>query len=160
MTDPQVFYPSGRLLTVSRLWILYLLLLPLLFVIAHRYAPELLPVAFIIALIALLGILITRQPLRIEVSVRLKTLQYVYRSSWGSIHTAKVDLSTAGGHYNFEVATRSTRPGWRLVLYNGSLFRNRISVKQRERGGFTRKQLDEIVALVHQCKNSSRRLNR
>ncbi len=151
MTETQVFLPTGTLLNASRKWILFLLLLPLFAVIIHLYAPELIFTVPVFAIITIIALLRTKQPVKVALSPRQKTLQYTYKNGWGRQRTVTVDLSTAGGHYEFEQISRNTW-GWHLLLYNGNYFRNRVSVQQRERGGFTKRQLDEMVAVVHQCR--------
>lgn len=151
MEDPQVFLPTGILLTTSRKWILSLLLFPLLAVLMHLYMPELTFVVPVVAVITIVSILLSKQPLNVTISSRFKTLQYTYENCWGRNHTITVDLTCAAGHYEFEQFDRNNF-GWHLLLYNGNYFRNRVSLKQKERGGFTKKQLDEMVALVHQYK--------
>jgi hypothetical protein len=151
MDDAQVFWPTGILLTTSRKWIFGLLLFAVLAAVVHIYAPEMLLAVPILAAAAFIYMLMSKQPVSVTISRRYRTLHYTYQNCWGNNRTVIVDLSNAGGYYEFEQFGRNSW-GWHLLLYNGSYFRNRVSIKQKENGGFTKKQLDQMVALVHELR--------
>ena len=109
--------------------------------------------------IALLGIAITlgvawyrKEPVSIIVSLQRRALIYCYRNGLGRKRVVMVDLTTAGGSYEYK-DFGNTAYGWRLLLYNGHYFRNRINIMENEKSGFSKKQLDQIVTIIHQCRS-------
>ena len=128
-----------------------LLLFPLFFAVTRIYAPEIILIVPLLALAGIISMLMSKQPVSVGISIQHKTLQYTYQNCWGSNRTITIDLIYAGGYYEFEQFSRNTS-GWHLLLYSGNYFHNRVSIKQKERGGFTKKQLDQMVALVHECR--------
>ena len=156
MPNPQVFLPNSSTKPQSSLFkkiFSYAFVALMIFISVMRTVSTnggfiiLGATAIMFAVVALF----VRRPVSITVSVEEHTLQYIYKNIIGSEKTITVDLSNAVGTYKYELFSKVSS-GWRLLLYNGNYFNNRVSIEQRA-GGFSKEQLDEIVALIHQCQN-------
>ncbi len=111
-------------------------------------------IVFVFAFIFMLIALLDRRPVSITLSSVDKTLEYCYKNCWGEEKKITLDLTKSGGHYKFEILGK-TSSGWRLLLYEGNYFHKRLSIVAKDKGGFSKAQLDKIVAMIVLCKKSS-----
>jgi len=149
--DEQLFRPNGRHVNMISRWLIVAIIFGVLY-FALRFSgrePEIaIPGIFIMLCFAWFR----KEPVGIAVSVPQKKLAYCYRNGLGQKKIIQVDLRTAGGSYEYQ-SYSNTSYGWRLLLYNGHYFKNRVAVMQNEKNGFSKKQLDQIVTLIHQCRS-------
>ncbi|KIO76008.1 hypothetical protein TH53_17465 [Pedobacter lusitanus] len=153
LSDPRVFLPDRKSSGLLRKWIYYLTFLLITFLFSFLYIRnrhESIVFVSIFIIITVIIILTNKEPVSLSISIINKTLTYTYSNSWGQTRCTTVDLKHAGGFYKYDISKAGS--AWKLVLYNDSIFRNRISIRARTAGGYSEEQLDEIVALVHQCK--------
>jgi hypothetical protein len=152
--QPRVFVPNAatKPSLVSQIfgYILGVVLLIALLMRATSTPNAIIPISALIIIFILVAFLV-KKPVSITISTADKTLLYSYKDFLGKEHEITVDLSNAGGGYKYELFSKVSS-GWRLLIYNGNYFHNRVSIEQRE-GGFSKEQLDEIVELIHECRN-------
>lgn len=148
---PITFTPKSVRSYLVRLWLLVIFAALLIGFVLPRYEPELASLRWVMGLAILLWTLFFRQPVSVVIIPELRILDYTYANAWGSKQTVRIDLSTASGYYEQEQAGKGD-PVWKLVLYNGSYWGKRVSLKEDNAGGFSKAQLDDIVRWVHQYK--------
>jgi hypothetical protein len=152
MHQPLVFLPTKSFNTGTRRWILYAFLLALAYAIIRIYAPEFKMLIILAAVVLIISAWMAKDPISVEINLSDRFLYYTYTNGFNRKHTTTVDLTTAGGRYEYE-NTRNHH-GWYLLLFNGSYFKNRVMLLQKFHGGFSKQQLDEIATLVRQCKTA------
>lgn len=158
MSEPLVFIPIPRnasLFDIIMTWIVVAVFAVGVFIyVVFSNSPDVTATVFVFALIFLLIALLYRSPVSITMSIVDKTLKYCYKNCWGKEKEITLDLTKSGGHYKFEILSK-TSWGWRLLLYEGNYFHKKISVVAKDKGGFSKEQLDKIAAIIVLCKNGS-----
>ncbi|GAB2697007.1 hypothetical protein GCM10027037_21220 [Mucilaginibacter koreensis] len=150
MSQLLEFIPSKSFTTGTRRWILYAFLLALAYALVRFYAPEFKILVLIAAIVLLISAWLAKDPVSVHIDIERHWLYYTYTNGFNRKHTTTVDLTTAGGRYEYE-NTRNHH-GWYLLLFSGGYFKNRVLLLQKFQGGFTKQQLDEIAAWVRRCK--------
>lgn len=151
MSSPQIFLPKSNRLSLARLWLLVVFMAIALCVFLPRYEPELAGLRWIAGVGVLVWTVFYRQPVSIAVDHHAQTLTYTHANAWGQRRSVTVDLRTASGFYDPEPQGKHGTV-WKLVLYNGSYLRNRVSIQENASHGFNKAQLDEVVQWVHRYK--------
>lgn len=147
-----VFKPNGKHINMASRWTIGAMLFVILYFVLRFAGRE--PEIALLGVVIMLGIAwFRKEPVSLTVLPAQKKLIYCYRNGLGQKKRVYVDLQTAGGSYEYK-DYNNTAYGWRLLLYNGNYFKNRVSIMENAKTGFDKKQLDEIVTLVHKYRSN------
>lgn len=152
LTD-RIFLPKNKsntfvLLTIY--WLAPLVIAVLPFLRSGNSVSSILTAGVIYVIMIAFMTLRLKMPVSITISTDTKMLYFKYWNCWHQIKVQTIHLSTASGDLRY--ITRKYYAGWRLLLYERWWFHNRLVLKEDEKAGFSKEQLDEIAKLIEQCK--------
>lgn len=99
------------------------------------------------------AVLCYRLPVDISISKFDHTVKYRTIGCFGKVRTVTVFLENAHILYRHKPILKRQK-GWHLVLFN-RYFINKISIIEEEKEGFSKEQLDDIIAALSQNKGQN-----
>lgn len=160
MSDEQTYLPNGKPVGIIFFWFVPFILAALLLIKEGISTENVIAAVFVIGIISL-DIFPYQKPVSITISVNEKILQYRYCNCWNQIRLLTVDLSKTTTSFKYRLVTLNYRLlgrlkfRWRLLIYKGNYFHNRIIIKQDDEVGYSKAQLEDMFSLITQCKDGS-----
>src|SRR6185312_10874722 len=101
-----------------------------------------------------------KKPSKIIISQGQNTLVFDYINCFGQIQSRTIDVKTATVSFKYRLVNLNYRLlgkyklSKRLLLYEGSYFKNRIVIKQDDEIGYTKETLEQMLNLINDCRRS------
>jgi hypothetical protein len=160
MLESQTFPPTGKTISIIYFWLLPCAI-DALFLIKEGISIENIIAAMLVfGFFAIDVILPYKKPFNVIVSPAENTLVFDYVNCFGQIRSRTIDLKTATVSFKYRLINLNYRlPGkfkfsWRLLLYKGSYFKNRIVIRQDDEIGYSKDILQQMFNLINECRDT------
>jgi|GEM_PF-3899265 len=160
MLESQTFLPTGKTVSVIYFWLLCGSA-DVLFLIKEGPSVENIILAVLIFGFFFIDIILPyKKPSKIIISPGQNTLVFDYINCFGQIQSRTIDVKTATVSFKYRLVNLNYRllgkykVSKRLLLYEGSYFKNRIVIKQDDEIGYTRETLEQMLNLINDCRRS------
>jgi len=160
MQEQYLFLPKGKPLNAIYFWLIPTAIVGLNFFVTG-FSVENILVGTGVFFIFSIEIFQYRKTNSITISIGDKYLLYDYNNCWGQKCVKRIEIASATISFRYSLLNLTYRIysklklGWRIKLYEGNYFRNRISIKQDDELGYNKDQLTEMYALIQECKKAT-----
>ena len=157
--ESKTFLPLGKPGNLIFIWLLPVVLAILCFLKIELTIANVFIVFVLFSLYSFENLLYKR-PISVTISVQDKMLIYYYCNCWGNKKTVTVNLSSAAISYKFTLLWLTYRVygklslGFRLALYNDNYFHNRVVIKEDDKSGYSKMQLEQMSELINTFKHT------
>jgi hypothetical protein len=158
LTTHKVFIPNGKPINVIFFWLLPVVLITL-FLLKDGFSLSNFIASVLIFSLLSLEILFYKKIISVIIIKEENTLQYRYYNCWGQKRLVTINLNNAHISYKHTLVNLNYRLfaklkfRWRILLYEGSYFSNKVIIKEDNEIEYNKQQLDEIFS--HLFSNSS-----
>jgi len=156
MSERQIFKPNGKPTSVLFFWLIPILLSC---VILIKYGFDLYNIIGMIFIFMLFSLEILFYKNTISITVDNNLLIVDYTNCWRQKKQNVINLKVSSISFKYRLLNLTYRIfgklkfGWRILIYEGNYFHNRIIIKEDDKIGFNKSQLEQIYKLVIENKS-------
>jgi hypothetical protein len=157
MLESRTFPTTGKTISVIFFWLLPCVL-DALFLIKEGISVENIIAAFLIFGICAVDILPYKKPVKVIISPGENLLVYNYNNCFGQIRSRTINLKKAMVSFKYRLVNLNYRHklkfSWRLLIYEGNYFKNRIVIRQDDAIGYSKDTLQQMFNLINECRDT------